>query len=906
MTPNEQWRKIEEILNQATLLPVDQRIIYIDRICGGDSAELRAEVISLLNAYNESDEIFEQPIFPIVAELLDEQDDKILNESAFASYKAKKVLGRGGIGVVYLAEDTRLDRLVAVKMLHPTQTANSENVLRFHQEAKAASAISHQNVAHIYEFDKYEGIYFLAMEYVPGKTVRELIKEKQIDLRCAVEIALQVSYALEAAHREQIIHRDIKPENIMLTDSGLVKVLDFGLAKLGEKRRKDEGTSLETSPGMIMGTTAYMSPEQARGNSVDERTDLWSLGVVLYEMIGGTRPFDGETPVDIQAAILLKEPAPLDLNDKLPALNKIIQKALVKDVLQRYQSAKEITKDLRLLQRDVYDYLHLDEKQKSVGCIKPNSETFFDADKLDEHKISFNTPNTEKILNRGEPEKSLAASVQRLFGQKTLISVVSMSILLLVVALTLYQKTVVKAEPPLSVAVLPFTVENNSPDKVIAAQKLTQDLTFSLGRITDAQILSYNGVAAYDPASVDLSEAGEALQVDKVITGTIICSERANDLHLQITDLRNKKIVWEKNYSIKAQDYLKSHFQISMDIARELGNPKQIQNSAARTNYETYQLYLLARHHLNKRSTKDYEKAVENFKQAAIQDASFTDAYSGLAIAHILHGLNLYAGFGLSASRQSFSLANEAADQALKLDSNADEALTARAFINYRYKYNWRNAEADFNQAIAINPNNVLARHWYGEFLHKIGRFDEGFAQQKAALALEPHSARILEKIAQGYYLAHHFDEAVSYGKDALFIEKDNAALLYNISEIYEQKGDYKEAADMWKQAMILEEANAKWVKALEKSTQSNGYRGFARAKVEWLESLIENDYVYPTDLAKGYAALGEKDKAFGWLDKAIEARVPDLLSIGYSPAFDSLRGDPRFPAVLKQINFPQ
>jgi tetratricopeptide (TPR) repeat protein len=245
-------------------------------------------------------------------------------------------------------------------------------------------------------------------------------------------------------------------------------------------------------------------------------------------------------------------------------------------------------------------------------------------------------------------------------------------------------------------------------------------------------------------------------------------------------------------------------------------------------------------------------------------------------------------------------------EEALRLDSNSDEALAARAIINFRYKYNWTDAETDFKQAIQLNPHNILARHWYGELLHYAGRFDEGLAQQNFAMALQPHSVRILDKTAQGYYFARRYDEAISYAKDALFIEKENPTLLYNISEIYEQKGDYKEAVDAWKQAMILEEANPKWIAILENSAQKNGHRGFVQAKTDWLESLIESNYIYPTDLAKGYAALGEKDKAIEWLNKGIEARVPDILSIGRSPAFDSIRSDSRFQGLLKQLNSPR
>ncbi len=302
------------------------------------------------------------------------------------------------MGAVFLAEDTRLERFVALKILPSTFDNNSEMAIRFQQEAKAVSAISHHNVAHIYEFGKQDGMCFFAMEYVPGKTLRDSLDEKEIKISDAGEIALQIAYALEAAHTEDITHRDIKPENIMLrqraiaNEEVLIKVLDFGLAKLGEKRLREGSSSFETIPGLIMGTTAYMSPEQVRGEATDERTDLWSLGVVLYEMIDGKRPFKGNTASDVRAAILMKEQSPLPLKAELPDLSRIIEKALSKDIATRYQSAKEIIHDLRTLQRQVYDYLQPnDEKKPQEHSTSPNFQKI---------KTDPNQTEATAIINR--------------------------------------------------------------------------------------------------------------------------------------------------------------------------------------------------------------------------------------------------------------------------------------------------------------------------------------------------------------------------------------------------------------------------------------------------------------------------------------------------------------------------
>lgn len=324
------------------------------------------------------------------------------------------------------------------------------------------------------------------------------------------------------------------------------------------------------------------------------------------------------------------------------------------------------------------------------------------------------------------------------------------------------------------------------------------------------------------------------------------------------------------------------------------------------SNAEAYESYLQGQQELTKSSTKDLEKAINNFTAAAVKDPLFADAHAALATAHIKHGLALYAARGLSASRRSFPLAKESAVKTLELKSDSDEALAALAFVNWRYEYDWQKAEANFRKALKINSNNVQARRWLGEFLHRAGRFDEGFAEQQKALALEPDSALILGEIAWGNYLAHRFEEAENYSKKSLYADKTHASTLYNLSEISEQKGNLKEAVELWKEAMMADSAARRWIANIEQKHQTGGRQGFVQAKVEWLEDLIEKDYVYPTDLAKCYAVLGENDKAINWLEKGIEAKVPDLLSIKYAPAFDSLKTDARFQKILERMNFPK
>lgn len=350
------WKTVERVFNKSVSLPPEKREEYVLSACGDDAAMIE-DVLTLLAETDKSGNFLSEPLFEVGARILASEFVGLFDEPNFASYEMQKILGRGGSGVVFLARDTVLERSVALKVLPTALADNDERILRFQQEAKAASAISHPNVAHIYGFGKANSRYYLAMEYVSGKTVRELLKENLIDKLKALEISVQVAKALSAAHKAGIVHRDIKPENIIVTDDGLVKVLDFGLAKpfalQNDTGHRSLSTSLNTKPGMIIGTTAYMSPEQIRGKELDLRTDIWSLGVVTYEMLASRRPFVGDTPSDVQALILLSEPEYGAAIGEIPEMKSIIAKMLEKSTDSRYQDTIDLIKDLEKIQRQL-------------------------------------------------------------------------------------------------------------------------------------------------------------------------------------------------------------------------------------------------------------------------------------------------------------------------------------------------------------------------------------------------------------------------------------------------------------------------------------------------------------------------------------------------------------------------
>lgn len=355
------WQELELIFNQAIGLPTERRLVFLSKVCGGNK-NLYQNVLSLLDEAKNQSSFFSSPVYESGIRLLTSEVNGLLEEPDFAGYKLLKIIGRGGAGVVFLAEDTKLEREIAIKVLPYTLTEDDALIRRFRQEARAASAISHPNVAHIYDFGKDKGRFFLAMEYVDGKTLREIFKNEKLTVAQSLEIAIQIAKALEAAHKKGIVHRDIKPENVILSsEDNTVRVLDFGLAKYVKSNPKTNKSvfSVQTDPKFIIGTTAYMSPEQIHGETLDARTDLWSFGVLLFEMLLGKRPFDGQASVDIQSNILYSEP-PINGNiEDFPQLESILSKLLAKETEGRYQTAADLIKDLRTA------YRHLSEDEQN-------------------------------------------------------------------------------------------------------------------------------------------------------------------------------------------------------------------------------------------------------------------------------------------------------------------------------------------------------------------------------------------------------------------------------------------------------------------------------------------------------------------------------------------------------------
>ncbi len=869
------WQQIETIFNEAALLPMAERKTLVRRHCAGDE-ELYREVWRLIEDDTEEDEFLQEPIFTLGAQIIENDFLEMPEKAEFASYKLQILLGRGGMGAVYLAQDTRLNRPVALKLLPKTFAENSDAVLRFQQEACAASNVAHQNIAHIYEFASNEGRYFLAMEYVRGRTQRELIKEKSINLEKAVDYAMQIASALAAAHRNGIIHRDIKPENIIVTEEGLIKVLDFGLAKFLESTdaNSQASNSLESITGVIMGTTAYMSPEQIRGQTLDGRTDIWSLGVVLYEMLGGKRPFEGDTPSDCSASILKTDLPDITAEIKnVPSqLQRIVERALAKKREERYQKADDLLADLKSLRResDLQAALELSSSPDFQKARTDPSQTISSA----EHKsIEFKR-------------------------HKLSIGIISAA-LILSVAAAFYFSNVYRKDKISSIAVLPFVNVGGDANTEYLSDGISESLINSLSRLSGVKVIARNSAFKFKGKDTDLQETAKALGVETILTGRI--ARQADDylINVALVDARDGTQMWGEQYARRANDLLRVQSDISREIADKLRvhlNGAQEQQLAKRetVNPQAYELLLKGRFYWNKGGTENRKKSIEYTNQAIAADPNYATAYADLSISYTLLISN-----GVLDPEEFTPKALEAARRALELDNNLAEAHLALAWIKLN-EWDWAKSDQEYERAVELNPNLARAHDGYAYCLSFVGRHNEAVEESRRAKVLDPISLVTTADAGNVRYLARQYDEAIAELNNALELDPNFATTYVYFGYVYTAKGTYPEAIASYQKAIELSGDTTSRLIFLGAAYAKAGETDKAREILNQLET--GKEYVSPCELAILYSALGEREQAFASLEKAYAAHDLQMQYIGVDPAFDALREDARFQDLIKRV----
>jgi serine/threonine protein kinase/Tfp pilus assembly protein PilF len=777
-------------------------------------------------------------------------EDKMIGQT-ISHYKILEKLGEGGMGVVYKAEDTKLKRTVALKFLPPELTRDSEVKIRFTQEAKAASALDHPNICTIHEIDETgDDQLFMAMACYEGETLKERIARGSLPLEEAIDIAQQIGQGLSKAHAKEIVHRDIKPANIFVTDDGLVKILDFGLAKLvGQTRLTRKGTT--------MGTVAFMSPEQARSEEVDHRTDVWSLGVVLYEMVTGELPFRGEHEQATIYSILNDEPKPLtDFHENVPKeLAQVVKKALAKDPGDRYASVGNMVADLRSCQKIM-----------------------------------------EAKMTGGTEDRSRRAGRKRIFLYS---SVAAFVVILVVVGLFLVPE---KDEKISSIAVLPLENLSGDPEQEYFADGMTDELISNIAKVSALRVISRTSVMRYKDTIKPLPEIAEELNVDAIVEGSVLRSGDRIRISAQLIHAAKDEHLWAESYERDLRDILSLQRELARVIATRIDielTPKEESALASTRSIdpEAHEAYLKGRFQWNKRTRNGLEKSVDFFERAIARDPGYAQAYVGLADAYIV-----LADLGYRAPRDCYPKAKELVEKALDIDDHLAEAQNTQAYIKYSYEWNWAEAESGFKRAIELNPSYATARQWYSEYLCTFGRFDEAIKEAQWAQELDPLAVMIHINTGIIFYYAGRFDQAIEECHKALEVNDGFPMALYYLAQSLKERGQYDEAFEGYVRILQVLGLDVEEMDRLRQIYNTSGFDGYYRWFVDEGFEKLGAPEILRMQFIVSCAYLGETDMALEWLTRCVEERQRLVLDMGTEPAFAELRSDSRFADLLRQM----
>jgi serine/threonine protein kinase len=853
----ERWQQIKELLYQAQQLAPEEVSAFLEHSCSSDRA-LRQEVETLLSSSDARSSFLEASPVSVT----------LMPGTRLGDYEVHKILGSGGMGEVYRARDLRLRRDVAIKVLPSFMSSDKGRLGRFEQEAQAAAALNHPNILAVFQMGTYEGAPYLVSELLDGDNLRGHVNRGPMPARKAIDYGVQIAHGLAAAHEKGIVHRDLKPENLFVTKDGRVKILDFGLAKLkqptpGHQQSVPTAAASATEPGTVMGTVGYMSPEQVRGQEVDHRTDIFSFGAVLYEMLTGKRAFQKTTSVETMSAILNEDPQPVSqfVVNVPPGLQRTVHRCLEKSPEQRFQSASDLAFALEAL---------------SDSVASPISE------------------------ERGQ---ALHRQKQAWWSGRVLVVVFLLA--LIVIFSNWWRRRLSSGQklPEIhSLAVLPLQNLSGDPAQDYFSDGITDTLITDLAQVSGVKVISRTSIMHYRKTDKTLPEIASELNVDGIVEGTV---QRSGDhvlVNAQLIQGLSDKHLWARSYERSASDVFALQQEVAADIAQQVhaqvANQAQLVPPKPRTpKPEALEAYLQGSYHLQlaESGSQDQElnEAGKYFQRAIDSDPDFAAAYVGLAEAH--HNL-------WWPSSQDFDILTAAADKAVLLDPSSSDA---RAMLANRKfdDWDWQGAEEESRRAISFNPNNAGAHDVLGESLDVRGRFEEGWKEHQIAQALDPNR----DHLSLALYNRGRFDQAIASLQRWVKIRPNDTTTHWFLSQNYQRKGMYKE----WTEevaTVVTQEGLPEIGERLRKAFAASGYLGALRQTARDLEEMQEKKQAYfPGILAQVYTGLGDNNRALYWLSEGVTHRHqaisdPVLAFVKVDPAFEPLRSDSRFKDLLGRM----
>ncbi len=834
---------------------------------------------------------------------------ELVTNTTLSHYRIVSKIGAGGMGEVYLAEDSRLHRKVALKILPVEMAAHHDRMRRFKQEATAAAALNHPNIAHIYEIGESGGTNFIAMEFVEGMTLREKIHSDKTELRKLLRYLQHTAEGLAKAHTAGIVHRDLKPDNIMITRDGHAKILDFGLAKLVEPQLSDAGAGenlgdaataimqQHSTPGMIMGTVGYMSPEQAQGKTseIDQRSDIFSFGCILFEAATGQKPFAGDSVVKSLHS-LIYEPTPQikDLNPLAPSdLQRIIRRCLAKDPEERYQTIKDVAIELKELRREL-----------ETGSTDPDSTVPSPVSSAMPLSTNSGSMNSLTSAGSGLPTVSSAEYVVQRLKRHKLGLAIALAILIGGVTLFAYFLHARNNNRAIdSIAVLPFQNKSSGADTEYLSDGLAESLIYRLSQLPNLKVSPTSSVMRYKGKETDVKTIASELGVSAVMTGRIAQRGDSLTISVELVDVRNNKLLWGEQYDRKMSDLLATQREIASTIAEKLqvrlsgGDDKGITKRYTNDN-EAYQLYLKGRFYWNKRTGEGIRKAIELLTAATEKDPNFALAYAALADSYVIS--SNYTG---ARPAETMPQAKAYAKKSIEIDGTLAEPHAALGMVTWYFEWDKNGAEREFKKAIELNPNYPTAHHWYSRFLRGVGRQDEAFSEIKRAAELDPLSLIFLNNIAEIYL--DRGDLTASFNTCQRMNELDpgfwSAHSVLGI--IFVKQGRFTEAKAEAQKAVELSNRSGGSLALLGYVIARSGRRDEAQSVITELEKKFAEKTADARDLAIVYAGLNDKDKAFEWLEKAYQYRSFQLGNLRLEPLLiEALSGDPRWADLFRRI----